>query len=189
MLFYVMYMLCYVMFILLFWGETESKVTRLREEAEEDFDDKGHEKDRKEKESKGETGREWSQQTKIKVGGREKGKKKENLFRRCDVFALTSHSEGFSVSLLEALSYGKPAVISEGCHFEDVGTHSAGFVTPVAPEPIAQSLNVLLNDDLLRERMSANAVSLIEEKYTWDTIADQTVNFYRHTLSASKWSC
>ena len=124
--------------------------------------------------------------SRIKFLGLVTGDDKEHLLRRCDVFALTSYSEGFSLAILEALAYGKPVVITEGCNFEDVGTYSAGFIKPPEPEAIASSLETILYDSALRKRMGENAVNLIKEKYTWDIVADKTLEFYNHVLEAKK---
>ncbi|MFQ5640471.1 MAG: glycosyltransferase [bacterium] len=119
----------------------------------------------------------------IKFLGLVKGDEKAHLLRRCDVFALTSYSEGFSLAVLEALAYGKPVVITEGCHFDDVGTHYAGFVNPPEPDAIAHSLESLLKDADLCHRLGENARNLIQEKYTWDSAAEKTLAFYERAVA------
>lgn len=111
------------------------------------------------------------------------GEKKDYLFKRANVFSLTSYSEGFSISILEALAAGKPVVITEGCHFPDVEKYQAGFVASGDPEIIAQKLDCLLSDNSLCQKMSNNAVKLVKEKYTWDHIADKTIHFYNEILN------
>ena len=121
----------------------------------------------------------------VKFIGMVQGEVKEDLLRRCDLFALTSHSEGFSMAILEALSFGKPVVITKMCHFDDVGTHCAGFINPAKKEPIARSLDTLLEDPNLRQQMGENAVKLIEDNYTWDIVAEKTERFYSQALQNS----
>jgi len=118
----------------------------------------------------------------IRFIGMVQGTNKEYLLRRCDIFALTSYSEGFSIAILEALAFGRPVVITETCNFPDVGTHCAGFVSPAKTTEIAKSLDTLLNDPALRRTMGENAVKLIETAYTWDIVAEKTVRFYQKAV-------
>src|SRR2546425_7760631 len=53
---------------------------------------------------------------------------KYRLFAAARAFLLPSLSEGLSVSLLEALSCGTPAIISTGCNLPEVETEGAGRV-------------------------------------------------------------
>ena len=118
----------------------------------------------------------------IKFPGLVQGDEKKHLLRRCDVFTLTSYSEGFSLAILEAMACGKPVVITEGCNFDDVGAYSAGFVNPPEANAIAGSLDTILNNSDLRRRMGENAMNLIKEKYTWDTVAEKTLAFYNRVF-------
>src|SRR5205823_6479525 len=53
---------------------------------------------------------------------------KYRLFASARAFVLSSASEGLSVSLLEALACGTPAIISTGCNLPEVETEGAGRV-------------------------------------------------------------
>jgi glycosyltransferase involved in cell wall biosynthesis len=108
---------------------------------------------------------------------------KKSLLARADIFALTSYSEGFSMAILEALSYGKPVVITDTCYFDDVSKYHAGLVSPCDVGAIAKNLDTLLSDSDLRDRMGKNARRLIREKYTWDIVADKTARFYQNIVN------
>ena len=88
------------------------------------------------------------------------------------LYVLPSYSEGFSVSVLEALAAGLPVVISEGCNFPEVAESEAGFVVPAADAAVAGAISTLLSDEPLRTRMGANGRRLVEECYTWPEIAE-----------------
>ena len=45
------------------------------------------------------------------------GKKKAGWLRRCDAFVLPSLSEGLPMAVLEAWSFGKPVLLTDGCNF------------------------------------------------------------------------
>lgn len=94
-------------------------------------------------------------------------------------FCLPSRQEGFSIAITESLACGTPVVISEACHFPEVAQTEAGFVTPLDPQRIAQSLLTLLNDPSVRDTMSRNAADLVRQRYTWPKIAEQALACYR----------
>lgn len=79
---------------------------------------------------------------------------------RCDVFALTSHSEGFPNALAEALCHGLPAV-SVDCDTgpRDIIRHGVDGLLVGAGDAMAleQALDVLMGDRALRQRFAAHA--------------------------------
>jgi glycosyltransferase involved in cell wall biosynthesis len=94
-----------------------------------------------------------------------------------ELFVLPSRQEGLSVATVEAMACRTPAVITEGCHFPEVGEAGAGIVTPLDASAIANAMLQLLNDPALRERMAAAAIQL-GEAYSWDRIAAKTFKLY-----------
>ena len=89
------------------------------------------------------------------------------------------------MAILEALSYGKPVVITDKCYFDDVRKYKAGFISQCNPKEIAKNLDTLLKDADLRTKMGENARRLIQKKYTWDIVADKTVQFYKDVMNGS----
>ena len=58
-----------------------------------------------------------------------------------DMFILTSRHEGFPMSILEALSYGLPVLITKGTNMTDlVHKASAGWTCETDPIEIAKTL-------------------------------------------------
>lgn len=107
------------------------------------------------------------------------GDDKLAAFAAADLFVLPSYSEGFSVSVLEALATRLPVVISEGCNFPEVAESEAGFVVPAEDAAVARAIGTLLSDESLRIRMGANGRRLVEECYTWPAIAGTVATRYR----------
>lgn len=54
--------------------------------------------------------------------------KKSKLLASADVFVYPSHSEGFSIAILEAMSAGLPVLISDRCNFPEIKTQQAGWI-------------------------------------------------------------
>lgn len=80
-----------------------------------------------------------------------------DLLRAADVFALPSYSEGFSISMLEALAAGLPLVMTPVGAAPELlrdGTNCV-FVTPGDVRGLAHAVQRLVEDAALRRRMGA----------------------------------
>jgi len=77
-------------------------------------------------------------------------------YENADIYVLPSRHEGMSNSLLEAMSFGLPAIVSEACHGSlDVIKHNkTGFVIPVNDHmALASAIEHLANNDSLRKSL------------------------------------
>jgi glycosyltransferase involved in cell wall biosynthesis len=107
----------------------------------------------------------------------------ENVLRAFTVFAMSSHSEGTSVSLLEAMSAGLCPIIT------DVGGNAAvlgpdlkhRLVVPANPDALAIALIDGLVDCTTRERDSKTARARVVEHFG----LDQMVHRYESLYSAT----
>lgn len=106
-------------------------------------------------------------------------------YQACDLFVMPSWAEGLSVSLLEAMSCGRPVVTS----FPDVGDHDAvrdgetGLLTPFGDvDRLASALDQLASSPALRTRLGDAARRLVEEEFSWDIVGQKTVDVYRAVL-------
>jgi glycosyltransferase involved in cell wall biosynthesis len=96
-----------------------------------------------------------------------------------DCFCLPSRQEGFSMAITEALACGTPVVITDQCHFPEVGAANAGLIVPVDPVEVAKALATILNDKIHAQSMGLNGRRMVMEKFTWPAIAEATVRAYR----------
>ena len=107
---------------------------------------------------------------------------------RC--FCLPSYSEGFSVAVLEALSFGVPSVVTPACNIGEVAEFGAGTVTANQPEELGTALSGLLGlPEVKWQEMSANAVKLARERYDWAVIAQAMRDVYTWVLGGPKPAC
>lgn len=95
----------------------------------------------------------------------------------CSMFVLPSRQEGHSLATIEALACGVPCVISENCHFPEVGEAGAGRVVPLNAQDVANAMLGYFNDPIARETASGKALDLAQ-KYTWKAIAQKTLDLY-----------
>jgi glycosyltransferase involved in cell wall biosynthesis len=85
-------------------------------------------------------------------------------FRRAAAVVLTSHSEGFGVSLLEALACGTPVVASDLASLREyVRAEENGLLVPVGDvKAVAAALRAVLTWPVDRERIAATV-----REFTW----------------------
>ncbi len=75
-----------------------------------------------------------------------------------DIFAYFSMSETQGLVTLEALAGGLPAVVTNAPGNRDIVEHDKnGFVVNPEPKILAEALNKLINNELLREKFSVSA--------------------------------
>jgi glycosyltransferase involved in cell wall biosynthesis len=109
------------------------------------------------------------------VGGREK----DMLISRADAYTLPSHSEGFSISVLENLAAGNPLLITPGCNFPEVAQVGAGLCYQPTREDLAQGLRELLDmSQAEAEVMGRRGRELVQSKYTWAVVVGKLMTVY-----------
>jgi glycosyltransferase involved in cell wall biosynthesis len=107
------------------------------------------------------------------------------FYREAAIFVLPSRIEGLSNALLEAQSWGLPAVVSDipgnRAAVED-GVN--GIVVPVGDaEALAGAVVRLLRDPGLRARMGRAARERVRRQFSIEAVADQVVALYRQLAS------
>lgn len=95
--------------------------------------------------------------------------------RAADVFVLSSHTEGLSHVLLEALSVGTPVVATTvGGNTEILtGEQNGLLVPPGDAAALAEAIARLQHDTTLRDRLAA-AGQRRSTDFSWDTTVDRT---------------
>jgi len=91
-----------------------------------------------------------------------------------ELFVLPSHSEGFSVAVLEALAMARPVVITPGCNFPEVAQAGCGAVVSPADRQIEEALrDVLGRTPADRAAMGARGLQLVQERFSWRRIGER----------------
>lgn len=107
-------------------------------------------------------------------------------YRKADLFVLPSVSESCAMALLEAMSSGLPAIVSNvGGNTEIVCHEENGILfEPGSISDLSAALRRLTESPVLCAQMSENNVRKIRSQHVWSQIARQYESVYRRVLDA-----
>jgi len=87
----------------------------------------------------------------------------DEYYHQADVFILTSNYEGWSLSAIEAASFGLPIIMTDvGCAGEIIKNNESGIVIPVGGRETLQKAMVELTENKeLRKKLGSNALAAV----------------------------
>ncbi|HZY91834.1 MAG TPA: glycosyltransferase family 4 protein [Thermoplasmata archaeon] len=134
--------------------------------------------------------READLDSRIDFPGRVSHKEKFELLNNSRIFVLCSEREGQSISTLEALACGLPAIVAQPAYEEVFGVSDLvtdrvnGLCYPAGEtRALARCMRLLLDDPESRRRYS-EAATLAAGRYNWDTVIGDLEATIMATVSA-----
>ncbi len=102
-----------------------------------------------------------------------------DLYKACEAVCVPSRNEPFGLVVLEAMASGKPVVATHGGGPEEIIDHEVTGVK-VYPDPssIAWGINYVFSDYARAKAMGTNGKKKAVCKFSWDRIADETLELY-----------
>ncbi len=100
-----------------------------------------------------------------------------------DVFVLPSRYENFGNTAAEAIACGTPAIVSDRCGIAPLIHQRAGLVTQYDSAAIARTLNQLLGEPALYERLKSGCASVAAE-IAWDKLVEGMEVSYEDAVGA-----
>ncbi len=114
------------------------------------------------------------------------GEKKWEALVDADLFLLPSHQEGFSMAITEALAARCPVVATQECNFDELETRNCGIIIRNGDmNAFTQAVTTLLDDPAKREAMGNAGAAFVRERCSWEKIACDLEQVYRHILSGA----
>lgn len=107
------------------------------------------------------------------------------LWRRCHIAALASlGGEGVPLSLVEAAACGRPLIATEVPGSRDIARAgiNAFLAPPGAPQELADVMERLIADPVLRERFAAESRRIAETEFSSDRVLAATLALYDRLL-------
>jgi len=107
-----------------------------------------------------------------------------SILKSVDIYVQTSLEEGFGRAISEAMSVGKPIVMTDAGGCTELIDKSSGIVVPKKDsKAIGQAISTLINNDKLRIEMGKNAKTRIQTVYHINDTVTDTFNLYQRLLN------
>ncbi len=99
------------------------------------------------------------------------------LYNKAEVFVFPSLYEGFGLPVIEAMACGCPVITSNVSALPEVSGNAALLVNPYSVDQLAESMEKVLIDSQLRQRLRADGLIRAKE-FSWEKSAEQMVEIY-----------
>lgn len=105
---------------------------------------------------------------------------KTNALQGADLFALSSYSENFGISVIEAMACGTAPLVSKEVGVCDlILENDLGYVCQTNPDSIAQTLNTALDCPKILKHKSLAAKHYVKSNFSWDAITPRLIDIYQ----------
>lgn len=99
------------------------------------------------------------------------------LYSMAEVFVYPSLYEGFGLPVLEAMACGTPVITSNISSLTEVGASAALFIDPDSVEELSETIEMLILNPTLQEKMRENGLKKAAE-FTWDKTAKLYIELF-----------
>ena len=101
-----------------------------------------------------------------------------NLYQHARAFVYPSLYEGFGIPPLEAMQYGCPVVVAQSSSLPEVCGEAAYYVAPHQEESIAEGIEKVLDDDVLRNKLINQGYEQVQ-RFDWNQSAAKLHNLLK----------
>lgn len=126
-----------------------------------------------------------AQQARVGIVNNFNEAEKPHLFAAADVVVYPSGHESFGIVFLEAWAAGKPVIGARigaiPAVIEDGG--DGLLITHRSVSELVTAVSRLLSDENLRRDMGARGLAKVQQRYTWDIVADKFRQVYAQVLA------
>jgi glycosyltransferase involved in cell wall biosynthesis len=107
------------------------------------------------------------------------GDLKWSALAAAEAFVLPSYSEGLSVSVLEAIGMGVPAIVSRQCNLPEIAKWNCGWEIETDCQSLTSALEICLRTAAAeRKVMSENGRDVVARRYNWSVIGKDMASVY-----------
>ena len=99
-------------------------------------------------------------------------------------FILPSKGENFGISIIEALARGLPVITTKTTPWKELEDLDCGWwIRRTKNDFINTLIKLFSKDENTLIRMGKNGIELVESKYTWTKLAQQSIQMYKWVLN------
>ena len=119
----------------------------------------------------------------IKVYGEIFGEEKERALLDSDCFIHTSRLEGHPTSVIEAISYGIPVIVTPGTNVKNtVEDNNLGFTCELEKERVFECIKSAYETKKDFNHISYNEIEFAKKNYDWNMISKDIIKKYKTKL-------
>lgn len=100
------------------------------------------------------------------------------VYQKSDIFVLPSLNEGVPKTLLEAMACGKPVVLSEFPHLEELIKNAGLTFSKGDVHALADKIMSLIRDRELAKELGNTGRKKIVEEHSWENTVSKTIELY-----------
>ncbi|MBP6889205.1 MAG: glycosyltransferase family 4 protein [Candidatus Moranbacteria bacterium] len=132
--------------------------------------------------------RELGIQHQVDFFGNQSFEKAMGILKACDIIVNPSYTEGIPTSIIEAALCRKAIIATDvGGTKEIITGKDDGFLIPPRhPEILLEKLEILMENEYLRNRFSEAAFFLVHEKFSWNRAIDEYLEIFSALLANKK---
>ena len=114
-------------------------------------------------------------QGRVTFAGRVAEEEIRDFYCACDVFLFPNEQQTWGLAVLEAMACGCPVLVSQGAAVHEVLTDNENAILFPArtPKALAEKIELLATQPLLRQRIAQAGMTLARTTYNWDRFANQ----------------
>lgn len=119
-------------------------------------------------------------ESQVELLGWVSGESKDKAFKQASVFCLPSYAEGFPMAVLDAWAYGLPVITTPVGGIPDVAVDGENMLlfNPGDIDTLAEKLDLVMSDEVLRDKLAASSTKMASEKFNLNTITEQVGKIY-----------
>ena len=111
--------------------------------------------------------------------GEQKPEKVFEYYQTADVYLFPSYTEGFSLSLLEAMACGLPCIATDVGANRDMLEEKGGIIVPVKNVDAIIDAFEKLEDNNIRKDISNWNIEKVKNNYTRTSVLDEIMDIYK----------
>ena len=111
---------------------------------------------------------------------------KYNAMFSSDGFIMASDSEGFSMSIIDAMACGLPMILTSGCNMKYLSDEKFYIMCEPYPQDLCRAITEFVSLGHERIKLAERARNLLNEKLKWDKIAKEMITNYERIIDKNE---